>query len=88
MATDRRFEVSINLVVKENKADGEHAFFDSVVTYHDVTYDVLLVLEKAMLDAVNAMNDAGVVAALSMGMGDKLASFGLMQDKVAALSAK
>lgn len=87
MAQDKRFEVTLALTVKEVKEDGVKPFFDNTLNYHDLPYDAVVGLEAMLVDVLNQLSDAGVVKAMELGLGDKLAAMGL-GEKVAALSVK
>jgi hypothetical protein len=87
MASDKRFEVSLALNIQEVKDEGATPFFDNTLTYHDMTYDGVVALESMLMGVLTQLNEAGVLKAMELGLGDQLAAMGL-GDKVAALSAK
>ena len=85
---DKRFEVSLALNIKECKGDeGMTPFFDNTLTYHDMTYDGVVALESMLMDVLTQLNEAGVLKAMELGLGDQLTAMGL-GSKVAALAAK
>lgn len=87
MAQDKRFDVTLCLSIKEVKEDGPVPFFDNTLNYHELTYDGVVAMESMLLDVLNQLGDAGVMKAMELGLGEKLAMMG-MGDKMAALQAK
>ena len=84
---EKRFEVSLTLNIKESKDEGFTPFFDNTLTYHDMTYDGVVALEGMLMDVLAQLNEAGILKAMELGLGDKLAALGF-GDKVAALAAR
>ena len=87
MADEKRFEVSLALEIKVKDEEGTVPFFENTLNYHDMPYDGVVALESMLMDVLNQLNEAGVLKAMEMGLGEKLAAMGL-GEKVAALSVK
>jgi hypothetical protein len=87
MAEGKRFEVQIALLVKELKDGQPTDFFDNTLTYHDIGYDGVVMVEQTMVEALNKLSDVGIIQAQAMGLGDRLSALGL-GPKVQSLGVK
>jgi hypothetical protein len=62
MAKDKRFNVSMHMVITELKNGAEDEFFDSgKMVWADVPYDGMLMLEAVLIGALDVINDAGLI---------------------------
>lgn len=58
---DKRFNVSLQFVIKEIKEGEETPFFDSgALTWFDVPYPGMVMIESVVGDALDNLNDFGV----------------------------
>ena len=76
---ERRFEITVGLCVKE-EGPGQSAakpFFNNELTYHDIGYDGLVMVEQVMMEMLAKLADQGVIKAQAMGLGEKLTALGV-----------
>lgn len=85
---DRRFEVALTLDVREIEDGETKPFFDNTLKYHDIGYEGVVAVEQVLMEALNQLTDAGIVKAMELGLGPKLAAMNVagVDQKVAALS--
>lgn len=75
--SDKRFEVSIPLVVEEVKDGQRVPFFETELKYHDLPYDGVVAIQAALVELLQRLNGFGLATAEALGLGDKLRALGL-----------
>lgn len=71
---DRRFEAAISLAVTETKDGKQVPFCNVVLTYHNLPYDGLCLVENVLMGGLTQLTDAGIKKAMVMGLTDRLAA--------------
>lgn len=92
-AAQKRFQVCIKFEAKVHDGQGGEPkpFVELPLTYHDISYESLVSIERGLIDFLGQMNDWGVIEVLSHSdkprVEEKLQAMG-MGGHVAALAAK
>lgn len=84
---DKRFRIKLHLEIEEMKDGVPEGFFENLLTYHDIGYDGVIMVEQALSQTLAELGDQGVLKAMEMGLGEKLEAMGL-GPRMAALAKK
>lgn len=74
---DKRFRIRLHLEIEETSAGAPEGFFENLLTYHNIGYDGVIMVEQALSQMLAELGDQGVLRAMEMGLGKKLEAMGL-----------